>query len=47
MKRKTYVVVLMSGILLGTASSFGAPPPEESSRNVTFNKDVLPIVQQN
>jgi hypothetical protein len=47
MKRKTYVVVLMSGILLGTASSFGAPPREESSRNVTFNKDVLPIVQQN
>src|SRR5215470_3691961 len=47
MKRKTHVIELMIGIILSAASSFGAAPPEESTRNVTFNKDVLPIVQQN
>ena len=48
MATKTCVAVIVIGILLTGASRFASPAPTQEPRGVvTFNKDVLPILQKN
>src|SRR5438309_5101323 len=48
MSNKKLVATSVAGLLLMAATTFAKPAPvEESNPTVTFNKDVLPILQKN
>src|SRR5213593_257692 len=48
MSNKKLVATSAAGLLLMAATTFAKPAPvEESNPSVTFNKDVLPILQKN
>ena len=48
MSNKKLVATSAAGLLLMAATTFAKPAPvEESNPTVTFNKDVLPILQKN